>query len=244
MSAPVRYGTDSSGRAILMTPYMHDVWEALLRSPRVKPFASKVTVVQGAFMASLGGGASASAGYHDLGGCLDIRVWNLSSSELEAFIRASREIGFPFWLRDASHGGMDSHAHGVLGTDAPLASGASYQWSEYLAGRDGLASRGRDYHWRPTPLVTRPPAELMMEDDMFEQKDRELLQQAARDIAASRQGSYKRDTKLAKRVTAVEKAVDVLGRLADDAKDDATRTQLQQAKQQILDALADGDDET
>jgi len=237
----IRYGTDSSGRPILMTEYMRDVWEALLRMPEVKPFASEIVIVQGAFMTRVGGGASASAGYHDLGGCLDIRVWNLSSAKLEAFIRASRKIGFPFWLRDARHGGMDSHAHGVLGTDTPLAGGAGYQWSEYIAGHDGLASRGRDYHWRPIPVVLRPPAELMQEDDMFENEDRKLLREIAKDVEANRKGSWKRDGEMRKQLVSVGKAVDVLTNLANDAKDDATREQLQTAKKQILDALAADD---
>ena len=32
------------------------------------------TIVQGAWMIKNGGGANASAGYHDRGGCLDLRV--------------------------------------------------------------------------------------------------------------------------------------------------------------------------
>ena len=57
---------------------------------------------------------------------------------------------------------MDPHLHLVLGTDSGLAAGAAWQWREYLAGRDGLASRGLDYHPRPDPLVTTPPEDWPM----------------------------------------------------------------------------------
>ncbi len=153
----IQTGTDSSGRPVLMTRYMQRVWQQILADPAVAPFAAKVTIVQGAWMARAGGGAAASAGYHDAGGCLDVRTWNLTGGELEAFIRAARRHGFAFWRRDSRHGGMDPHAHGVLGTDHGLASGAAYQWRQYLDGRDGLASNGPDYEWRPSPLVTTPP---------------------------------------------------------------------------------------
>ena len=156
----IRHGTDSSGRPIYMTRYMLRVWYAILADPRVKPFAHKIVIVQGAFMARLGGGAAASAGYHDGGGPVDVRTWNLTQTELTTFIRVAREHGFAFWRRDKNptHGGMDPHAHGVLGSDYALSAGARYQWQQYINGRDGLARNGPDYEWRPSPLITRPPA--------------------------------------------------------------------------------------
>lgn len=154
----VRFGTDPSGRPIFGTQFMIDVWNQILADPDVAPFASKVVIVQGAFMERVaGGGAAASAGYHDKAGCWDIRTWNLTADELERFIRAARRNGWAFWRRDKLHGGMESHAHGVLGTDQPLAAGAAHQWQQYIAGGDGLASNGPDYEWRPNPLVTTPP---------------------------------------------------------------------------------------
>src|SRR5690625_7647960 len=77
-----RYGTDSSGRPIYMSEYMHQWMENELNRPRVRPFADKVTIVQGEWMAKAGGGASASAGYHDGGGCLDFHTWNLTTTEI------------------------------------------------------------------------------------------------------------------------------------------------------------------
>lgn len=143
-------GTDSSGRAIKMTRYMRDWWRVTCEVLGFRP-----TIVQGAFME--GSGAAASAGYHDKAGCLDLRVWDLTEREQVRLIRTLRRRGAAAWLRDEKHGGMDPHIHLVLGTDQRLASGASWQWSEYQAGRNGLANQGGDYHWRPTPLVLKPP---------------------------------------------------------------------------------------
>jgi len=162
----VHYGIDTSDRPILGTAYMVAVWEAILADRRVKPFADRLVIVQGAFMSRVpGGGASASGGYHDLAGCWDIRTWNLTTAELDTFIFVARQYGWAFWRRDKEHGGMDEHAHGVLGTDSPLASGAAQQWRDYLANLDGLASRGRDYEHRPAPLVLTPPEETFMLND-------------------------------------------------------------------------------
>lgn len=176
-----RRGTDSSGRGVYATNYMWSWW---LNCCDILGFTP--TVVQGAFMTKAGGGANDSAGYHDKGGCFDLRVWNLSSSQQTTTIRVLREQGAGAWLRDAAHGGMDPHIHFVLGTDYPLHSGAAWQWSEYKAGRDGLASRGRDYHPRPNPLVLTPPLEDPMADyaaqlDRIERKiDTAAAQDAAR----------------------------------------------------------------
>lgn len=157
-----RRGTDSSGRGIYASDYMWEVWLAVLAHPLIQPFAHKIVITQGAWMTVAGGGAKGSAGYHDGGGCFDLRVWNLTDNEVRTLIRVLRMFGIAAWLRDKVHGGFtDAHIHLVLGTDHDLDDGAAWQWSQYLAGRNGLASSGPDYHWRPSPLVTTPP-----EDDM------------------------------------------------------------------------------
>lgn len=153
-----RYGTDSNGRPIFMTAYMHDWFEAICAELGFTP-----TIVQGAFMARAGGGADASAGFHDLAGCLDFRVWDLTSTQQHALVHALRWGGAAAWIRDKAHGGFDPHCHMLLGTDEPLASGAAWQWLNYISGGDGLSSGGRDYHPRPRPLVTVPPDSLMEE---------------------------------------------------------------------------------
>lgn len=145
-------GIDSSGRPILATDYMWAWFEGLVYRLGWRP-----TIVQGGWMARLGGGADASAGYHDGGGCLDLRVRDLTAEQVQALVVAVRVGGAGGWVRNATHGGMDPHLHLVLGTDEGLASGAAWQWDEYLMGRDGLASRGLDYHPRPAPMTTTPP---------------------------------------------------------------------------------------
>ncbi len=171
-------GTDSSGRPILATAFFWRVWQAVLADERVQPFAHLVVVVQGAFMARLGGGASASAGYHDLGGCWDVRTWNLSADQERILWAVTWEYAICFWKRDAAHGGMDEHGHGVAGWDKPLASGAAYQWQQARAHppRDGLAGNGPDYMQRPNkPLPAAPPAELLRKDYlMTTQAERKL----------------------------------------------------------------------
>ena len=215
------YGTDTSGRAIFMTAFMHDWFEQVVDDLGFRP-----TIVQGAFMARAGGGADASAGYHDQGGCLDLRIWDLTQSQVQKTVRTLRRHGAAAWVRDKTHGGMDPHIHLVLGADYPLARGAALQWQQYLAGRDGLASNGRDYHWRPDPLITKPP-----EDDMpyTEQQLTKIIRQAVRDeIKPFKQ----RMTKRHQRVLAE------LDALADQVKDDATKKQIRNVRADIA-ALAD-----
>lgn len=149
----VRRGSDTSGRPLFATAYMWEWWDRCCRELGFEP-----TIVQGAFMSRAGGGAAASAGYHDLGGCFDLRLWDRTSTQRQQMIRVFRSHGAAYWERDQRHG-MDLHAHLLLGTDQPLASGAAYQWQQYVQGRDGLASGGPDYHWRPNPLAIKPPPE-------------------------------------------------------------------------------------
>ena len=153
-------GVDTSGRAILMSQFMADWWQACVDRLDWEP-----VIVQGAWMSRIpGGGASASAGYHDMGGCLDIRTHDLTTAKIDQLVRVLRRHGAAAWRRDQQHGGMDPHLHLVLGTDADLASGAKAQWADYKAGGNGLTgdSAGPDYEWRPSPLVTTPPEEMFM----------------------------------------------------------------------------------
>lgn len=152
MATVVRVGTDPSGRPIYMTRKMRRWWRRVCRRLGFTP-----TIVQGAWMVKAGGGAAASAGYHDGGGCLDLRVWDLDPTQQERAIRVLRKMGAAAWRRDKHHGRMDPHIHLVLGSDWDLARGASQQWNDYIAGYDGLTLHGRDYHWRPDPLVINPP---------------------------------------------------------------------------------------
>lgn len=149
----VRVGTDSSGRPIYMTRKMRRWWRRVCKRLGFTP-----TITQGAWMVKAGGGAAGSAGYHDGGGCLDLRVWDRSDAEVKRMIEVLRLMGAAAWLRNQTHGGFsDPHVHLVLGSDRGLALGARRQWSAYIDNKDGLAFNGPDYHWRPKPLVLTPP---------------------------------------------------------------------------------------
>lgn len=150
----VRRGTDSSGRPVYATAYMWRWWDRLCARLGFEP-----VITQGAYMSKVpGGGAPGSAGYHDLAGTFDLRVRNLTDEQVGRVIREVRKLGGAAYLRNLEHGGFsDPHIHLVLLSDRPLSQGAAWQATEYIAGRDGLASRGVDYHWRPDPLVLKPP---------------------------------------------------------------------------------------
>ena len=156
-------GIDTSGRAILMSQFMADWWDAIVDRLGWRP-----VIIQGAWMSRVpGGGASASAGYHDRGGCLDVRTRDLTPAKVDQLVRVLRRHGAAAWRRDQQHGGMDPHLHFVLGADADLAPGAAAQWLDYRAGGNGLtgSSAGPDYEWRPKPLVLTPPEEMFMLND-------------------------------------------------------------------------------
>lgn len=253
----VRYlGRDTSGRGLYMTQWMLDVFNAIKRHPLVTDFAWKIVPVQGAFMYKNGGGASASDGFHNYGGCLDVRSWNLTTDEINRFIRASRMLGFGFWRRDYSwqHGGMSPHMHGTLGSDAPLGYYAPISWSSYVNGGDGLSGTGGDYEWRPSPLVTYPPANLMETDYlMTTDAERKLdtaikkLDNIGKDLAQFRKGEYERDMKEIERAKESKRVlIDKLGGLADklthlenQVADDATKSLVRSAREEILTALRD-----
>lgn len=230
MATPIRIGTDSSGRPILMTPYMRDWLDAVKRDPTVTPFAGDIVVTQGAFMLQAGGGAAASAGYHDLAGCIDFRTWNLTGAQLEAFIRACRRRGGAAWRRDltAAHGGMDPHCHVTLGGDFPKSGGAQDSWNQYVSGSNGLtgSSHGPDYEWRPSPLVLKfTPSE---EDDNMTPEDRQWFDarfdRIEKRLAAVRSGSAAREQAI----------ISSLEELEAEVADDATKEQLKRTRLRLV----------
>lgn len=157
-----RYGIDAYGRDVLMTEYLHDWLEAYCAELGWRP-----QILQGAFMARIGGGAAASSGAHDAGGCLDLETEGRTVSQIDHMVNTARRRGAGAYRRDRTirHGSMPPHMHLTLGTDRPLSSMAQTLWNSYLAGGDGLgAAAGRpanapDYEWRPNPLVLTPPPE-------------------------------------------------------------------------------------
>lgn len=154
-----RWGTDTSGRPIYATVAFWTVFQAAINDPRLAAVRPKIVVVQGAFMARVsGGGATASAGYHDQAGCIDVRTWNLTGAEQTLLWEVMDDYGIRFWKRDALHGGMAEHGHGLAVWDKTLAAGAALQAKQAIAGLDGLAGGGRDYMPRKHAVRTTPPA--------------------------------------------------------------------------------------
>lgn len=165
-----RYGTDSSGRPILMTRYMAEWWEDVVDDLGFRP-----VITQGAWMARVpGGGAENSEGYHDAGGCLDLRVWDRTQIERERMVRVTRLHAAGGWRRYKSQGMSEDHFHLVLGTDPGISVPALRQWQEYLAGGDGLTGTAPDYEWRPDPIVTKPPEGDEMKDADWDRLDKML----------------------------------------------------------------------
>lgn len=177
-----RRGTDSSGRPIYTTAFFWQVWQAVLQRPRVAPFAALVVIVQGGFMTRVpGGGAAASAGYHDGAGTTDIRVWNLSAEQERILWWEFALFAIIFWPRGpaAYMGGMDEHAHCAAGWDRPVSSGIAAQWRDAMPPNrgSGLASGGPDYVQPRPPWVDFPPAELLQEDYMATDEAKAQLEQ-------------------------------------------------------------------
>lgn len=157
-------GFDTSGRPLRNTRYMWAIWDALREHPVIKPFAWKLVMVQSGFMVQ---GAAASDGFHALGGCCDIRTWNLLTSEIDKVVWVGRSaFALGAYRRDTSwaHGGMAEHAHWSQGGDRPQSSGSAISWASYLDGRAGLVSVSRDYERRPSPLVLTPPSSIFQEE--------------------------------------------------------------------------------
>lgn len=243
-----RRGTDTSGRGIFASAFFWFVWLRMLADPRLAAFRDRIVVVQGPWMVKNGGGAVASAGYHDRGGCIDVRTWNLTLAEQAIFWAVAAEYGFWFWKRDPdpAHGGMDEHGHAIAGWDRDLAAGAAIQWTQAKNRRDGLSRNGPDYMKRPGPLVEFPPDHLLQEDDMFEEADRRRLERIERGFSTFRSKEGERDKRAAEKAKEVAKRqiallgglVDQLGEIANDTTDAATKRQVAGLKSAILAALA------
>lgn len=220
------YGTDSSGRAILMNARMALALEVACRRLDFAP-----TITQGAYMSRLGGGAADSAGYHDEGGCLDFRTTSydeLTGPQIGQLVEALRSVGWAAWRRDQVHGGMDPHCHAVLLGDRDAAYGARDQMKQYRDGLDGLASRGRDYEARPTPLVTDFDYHAQVRADMALQDDIAKVIHADGDrtrkaLATFRENEIARDASTAQRLAALEA---LLG-------DAATKDQIRRARAEL-----------
>ncbi len=239
-----QHGEDSCGRKLFTTDYMWSVHQAVLACSEVAPFAEKVVIVQGAFMVRAGGGAKASNGYHDAGGCLDYRTWNLTDDESEAFVRAWRSRGGAAWRRDNAllHGGMDEHCHVTLGSDSPLSDGAKESWQQYLDGDNGLSgnSHGRDYERRPVPLVTEYKPEeddMQLTDKLGAGDDSATVQDALRAALHTQKALFAFRKNMAARDAVI---VDMLTELQNGVEDAPSKAQLKRISTLLKQEMADG----
>lgn len=110
-----------------------------------------------------------SGSTHAGGGAADLRVvvlptWARANLCGRLVTELRTRAGLAVWYRDEDHGGFAPHIHAIVRDEPALAPGARWQVVEANAGRDGLTSRGRDYHPRPAwvpyvyPPAPTPPA--------------------------------------------------------------------------------------
>jgi hypothetical protein len=114
-----------------------------------------LVVVQGSYNSTV----AASGSTHRHGGAVDLRVWNLPTLDHRGkIVRALRRRNVAAWERSERTGSWDAgdHIHGIHIDDGDLSSGAEWQVQEFLAGRDGLSRRGKDYHPRPRRWLYLP----------------------------------------------------------------------------------------
>lgn len=250
-----RFGFDTSGRALYFTVAFWTVWSAALADPRLAALRSRIVVVQGAWMTRNGGGASASAGYHDQAGCIDVRTWNLTLDEQAVLWAVMDDYGIRFWKRGpaAAMGGMDEHGHGLAIWDRVLASGAAYQATQARAGRDGLAANRPDYMRREHAVLEQPPAHVFQEDYMSSSDAERKLDQILagqtrleKGLSTFRSNELQRDQRAAEKAKAVAArqiatlgaVVDALTEVAQGDDLAAVQRRLGELKKLVVTALA------
>lgn len=248
-----RRSTDSSGRPIYASEFFWLAWTSMLQDKRLASFRHLITVVQGPWMEKVaGGGAAASKGYHNKGGCIDVRTWNLSSAQQQILWNVAREYGFWFWKRDLlpAHGGMEQHGHAIAGWDNDLAGGAVIQWQQAQNGRDGLARNGPDYMKRNGPIVLAPPARLLEEEMADSDEILRTVKRIERGLSTFRANEAERDKAAAEKARNVAKrqiqvlggVVDQLGTLATETDIKALQKKLAAMQASITTHLADDPD--
>ena len=141
------------------------VWDLLADVSR--EVGCPVEVAQGGFKAGIGAGAS--AGTHDGGDVVDVRVANVPDHLRIPLVVALRKRNGCAWLRAPQYGWTSTgpHIHCVFRDSFyPLSGGARQQVDSYDRGRNGLANDGPDpfprpvqHHWtapiigpKPTPI--------------------------------------------------------------------------------------------
>ncbi len=112
----------------------------------------QITVSQGSYcVLQKSGCAKASAGTHDGGGSIDVKVSSLTTTQRWQTVKALRAVGFAAWLRVPSQCGgcWPAHIHAVaIGDTDMYQTNLKYtnrdQVADYFVGRNGLANHGTD----------------------------------------------------------------------------------------------------
>src|SRR5262245_55872373 len=99
-----------------------------------------IPLSQGSYSTSVG----QSAGTHDGGGALDVRVRDMTGSQKDAVVWALRKIGFAAWHRLPSQGDWPEHIHAIAIGDRELSPAAKQQVVDYRNGLNGLKNKGPD----------------------------------------------------------------------------------------------------
>jgi hypothetical protein len=108
-----------------------------------------IRVVQG----SWSGGVRASAGTHAGAGAFDLSVRGMTKAQQLNLVRELRERNVAAWLRSPEYGWnqpKNVHIHGIVKDTPGLSYGARRQVVNYNDGKNGLASKRKDPHARPT----------------------------------------------------------------------------------------------
>lgn len=100
-------------------------------------------------------GTSSSAGTHDGGGVVDIRVTTMTENGRNLCVQALREVGFAAWYRTPAEG-FSVHIHAVAIGDWEMSPQAEDQVQDYFNGLNGLANNGPDT--LPSSYPDAPPS--------------------------------------------------------------------------------------
>jgi len=195
-------------------------------------------------------GADASAGTHDLSGCLDVRTWNLTEEQRHQAMRKARQIGWAAWYRTEAQG-FDPHMHWLLLAERPMHPDAANQEAQYLAGLNGLASRGPDDFWRPDPIRRFDYAAYLEEDMGLTEAQAKKLNEIHRLVTRAVPASRKRDLEMAAALREARAEIEALGDVVASGSDVKTVTAAvrEQAKksrdklERIAERLESGEDE-
>ena len=99
-----------------------------------------LVITQGSYNTTV----AASGGTHSGGGALDLRATNLTAAQRKEAVACLRRVGFAAWLRTPAQSDWPYHIHAIAIGCPDLSRTAKAQVTDYLNGKNGLASHGTD----------------------------------------------------------------------------------------------------